>query len=297
MKRIAPFLLFAFLAAFAGAGAESPAPKPVEAHPVLWRVTGDHGTVTILGSVHVLPANVHWQTPEIQKAWDGANVAVFEIPIDADTVNRIQTLVAERGLLPEGKKLRDMLPADSKADLGHVLTELQLPEGAVSNKRPWLVTLMIDTIVIQKQMEHFTLGADSVLTVKAKENGKEIRYLETVDKQLALIAPQDPAVELQALEEELKSFDTEDDDIAAIIAAWTKGDAAAMNKVLGGEFKDHPEAQAVFFTERNKVWAEEIEAMLHEHKNFFITVGAGHLVGKDSVPSLLRAKGFKVEGP
>ena len=37
--------------------------------------------------------------------------------------------------------------------------------------------------------------------------------------------------------------------------------------------------------------------MLDEPHTFFITVGAAHLVGKTGVPNLLRAAGYKVEGP
>jgi uncharacterized protein YbaP (TraB family) len=41
----------------------------------------------------------------------------------------------------------------------------------------------------------------------------------------------------------------------------------------------------------------KISAMLNENHTYFITVGAGHLAGPKGVPAMLRAKGFKVEGP
>jgi uncharacterized protein YbaP (TraB family) len=37
--------------------------------------------------------------------------------------------------------------------------------------------------------------------------------------------------------------------------------------------------------------------MLAEPHTYFITVGAGHLLGPKGVPALLRAKGYRVEGP
>ena len=70
--------------------------------------------------------------------------------------------------------------------------------------------------------------------------------------------------------------------------------AVAKRLFDGGQY---PEARAAFFTDRNRAWVKQIEAMLRERKTFFITVGAGHLVGKDSVPALLRADGYKVDGP
>jgi uncharacterized protein YbaP (TraB family) len=156
---------------------------------------------------------------------------------------------------------------------------------------------MLDAIVLKRHMQQFTLGADSVVSEQATKSGKPIRYLETVDQQLALLAPSDPAVELQSFEAELRSFETADSDVAAMIDAWEKGDTAALNAVTAKEFEGHPEARAAFFTDRNRAWVKQIEAMLHERKTFFITVGAGHLIGKDSVPALLRADGYRVDGP
>ena len=295
MKRLAAFFVLAFLAAFAPARAE--APQTVQAHPALWRAHGDRGTVYLLGSIHVLPPNVNWQTPEIKRAIKRADTFVFEVPLDAGTVNRITALVGERGTLPPGQSLRKMLPPDSQADLDKVLASLGLPLAAVDNKRPWLVSLTLDAILLKKYLRQFVLGSDSVIAKQAKASGKPMLYLETVDQQLALIAPSDPAVELEFFQAGLKSFATADDDIVAITDAWIRGDAAALDAVTVKEFEGHPEARAVFFTDRNHNWAKQIEAMLRERKTFFITVGAGHLVGKDSVPALLRADGFKVDGP
>jgi uncharacterized protein YbaP (TraB family) len=297
MKRFAALFFLAFLAAFAPALAQTTAPQTVQAQPALWRVQGDHGTVYLFGSIHVLPPNVDWQTPQVKRAAKRADVFVFEIPLGVDTVNRITALVGERGTLAPGQSLRQMLPPDSQADLDKALASLQLPETAVDNKRPWLVSLMIDAVLMRKHMQQFEFGADHILTQQATDRKMEIRYLETVDQQLALLAPGDPTVELQSFEAELKSFQTEDSDLVAVTDAWEKGDTAALDDITNKEFKDHPEARAAFFTDRNRNWVKEIEAMLHERKIFFISVGVGHLVGKDGVPNLLRADGYKVEGP
>jgi uncharacterized protein YbaP (TraB family) len=205
--------------------------------------------------------------------------------------------MSERGSLPPGQSLRAMLPPDSQADLDKAVAAVQLPEAAVDNKRPWLVSLMLVSAHLQQHQQQFALGADSIVLQQATTAKKPIRYLETADQQLALIAPSDPKVELQSLEEELKSFATEDADIAAITGAWEKGDTAALDALSSKEFVGQPEARATFFTDRNRNWVKQIEAMLRERKTFFITVGAGHLVGKDGVPALLRADGYRVQGP
>ena len=58
--------------------------------------------------------------------------------------------------------------------------------------------------------------------------------------------------------------------------------------------KEFPEVEKKLFAERNKAWTTHISRFLAQKGDVFIVVGAGHLVGKDGVLELLRARGFKV---
>jgi uncharacterized protein YbaP (TraB family) len=46
---------------------------------------------------------------------------------------------------------------------------------------------------------------------------------------------------------------------------------------------------------RNIDWVNKIEEMMSEDKNILVIVGAGHLVGPDSVVALLKEKGYRVK--
>ncbi len=60
---------------------------------------------------------------------------------------------------------------------------------------------------------------------------------------------------------------------------------------------DTPGVYRTLVVDRNRRWADQIQQLLGDDKRIFIVVGVGHLVGPDSVPALLRARGIKVEGP
>jgi uncharacterized protein YbaP (TraB family) len=66
---------------------------------------------------------------------------------------------------------------------------------------------------------------------------------------------------------------------------------------MNTDLADDPEIKKALLTDRNQNWVGQIETMLKEKKTFFITVGAGHLAGPDGVPTMLRAAGYKVDGP
>ncbi len=48
---------------------------------------------------------------------------------------------------------------------------------------------------------------------------------------------------------------------------------------------------------RNRRWVGELKTMLADSHVYFVTVGAAHLAGPGGVPALMRAAGYRVEGP
>lgn len=297
MRAIAAVFLLAFVASQVPVVADTASPKIVEAHPALWRVQSPHGTVYLFGSVHLLPQNVNWHTAEVNRAMHRASVFVFEIPIDDAAKARVQTLIATNGSLPAGQSLRGMLPSESQKDYDKALAYLGIPKAALDTKRPWLASLVLDTIVLMRRQQWAAFGVDVIMTGEAKDAGKKLRYLENLNQQIPLLMPLDPKVELEDFEVELKEIELADQELNTMTKAWETGDVNTIAEFNSHDFEGRPEARAVFLDNRNHAWVKQIEAMLREHKTFFITVGAGQLAGKAGVPALLRADGYKVDGP
>jgi uncharacterized protein YbaP (TraB family) len=52
---------------------------------------------------------------------------------------------------------------------------------------------------------------------------------------------------------------------------------------------------ATLVTDRNKSWMPKIEQLLGGKDDVLVVVGAAHLVGKEGVLEMLKAKGYLVE--
>jgi hypothetical protein len=76
-----------------------------------------------------------------------------------------------------------------------------------------------------------------------------------------------------------------------------KGDTKALDAILPENKGTSARFRKEWLDNRNRKWVPEVEAMLNEPHTFFMTVGAAHLVGKTGVPNLLRAAGYRVDGP
>jgi uncharacterized protein YbaP (TraB family) len=56
-----------------------------------------------------------------------------------------------------------------------------------------------------------------------------------------------------------------------------------------------PELKTALMTRRNAAWAEWLALRMEKPGTAFVAVGAGHLVGEDSVQAMLRKKGLKAK--
>ena len=272
-------------------------PPAIMAFPSLWHIKTDKGEVYMLGAVHVLPSNLHWRTPQIARALSRSDVFVFEVPEDPKSVQELQGLIQAHGFLPLDQSLRDKLDPAALPDYDAAVALSGLPAAGVDHERPWLAGIQLMFAQMQKLHYGADNGVDSALMEEAAEKRKEMRYFETIAEQFALLAPDDPKLELQEFESGLKDLRDLASDVQPMMKAWGEGDQAKLDELINGDLDQFPQARKILLDDRNKRWVPKIEAMLKEKRVFFICVGAGHLTGATGVPALLRADGYKVEGP
>lgn len=278
-------------------------PKPAlavlqaQATPSLWHIKGEQGEVYLLGSVHVLPPDLNWRTPAIDRAISRSDILVFEVPQDQASIAELDTLIQEKGYLPGGQSLRAQLHPAARTDYDTAVKASGLAPALVDRQRPWLAGLQLMFAQIAKLKFSVSSGVDSVLMADADRNHKEMRYLETIAEQFALLAPDDQTLELQEFESGLKDLRDVAAGIEPMVKAWSTGDQAKLDRLINGDLDEFPEARKMLLDDRNRRWTPKIEAMLKEKHVFFITVGAGHLTGPVGLPALLRKAGYKVDGP
>jgi len=268
----------------------------IPAHPTLWTVHGPKGTAYLFGSVHVLPPQVDWHTKEVDNAIARSDVLIFEVVLDSDAQQRMQDYIKAHGLLPAGQHLHDLISPDARRELDAEVARLPLPPEALDRMRPWLAALTLDVADITKN--HYSAASGVDVQLQANARGKPVMSLETVEQQLALIAPADPKTELEAFESDLKSSaGKEDNKVGPLIDAWIHGRPDRIASLTQKELANYPRAKKLLFDDRNKAWVEKIASFLAQPKVYFITVGAAHLAGPHGVPALLRVRGFLVQGP
>jgi len=79
-----------------------------------------------------------------------------------------------------------------------------------------------------------------------------------------------------------------------LIAAWRTGDMEALDNLIDEEMTDEAPLRKILLTDRNRNWIPAIKAALAENKTTFFLVGTAHLIGADSVVSLLDDKKHQI---
>ncbi len=290
-------VVFAFLAATLPFAARASEPTiPEQATPPLWVVEKDGKKLYLFGSIHLLPPQTKWQSPEIEQARAASQVFVFEAPLDDGGAEMLR-FVERDGKLKDGRTLKDVLPAALHADLETASWRVQYPPRMLEPFRPWLAAVYLELYGYIKAGFSSYYGVDHVIEEEAKTRGAEFAYFETVEQQLSYFAELDQKTEITYLRATVRGILDEPNMPYELVSAWASGDSEALVKQVDDGFKDVPVLRSQLLVARNRNWIPRIKDMLASDKTHFVTVGVGHLVGKDSVVAMLRAKGYKVTGP
>jgi uncharacterized protein YbaP (TraB family) len=292
------FCVFAFAAALPPvfAQADKPEVAMIPADPAMWTVHGPKGTAYLLGSIHLLPSNIAWQTQRISAALKAADTFVFEIPLDASTQTEAVTFIQKNGTLPAGTTLSSLLDPKARADYDDAVKIAHVDPAVLENKRPWLAMIVLDLATIKQQNLSPASGIDQqVYAIAQTEGGKSYRAFETPEQQFEFFMPKNQKLEVEEFDVALKEFKTDRMNMGQLIDAWSHGDQKALEHIASEGFKGHADVEKSLLSDRNKNWIGQIEKMLAEPHTYFITVGAGHLLGPKGLPALLRAKGYKVD--
>jgi uncharacterized protein len=260
----------------------------------LWKVEGKSNTVYLLGSVHVLKPENYPLPGIIENAYSNSSIVVFETDIAELEGFASQAKLLSKSMLPEGETLADQLSPELYTSLSNHLTAAGLPALVFEHLKPGMAATMLDTLEMQKLGLDPQQGLDMHFNALARKQGKEVAALETVDFQIALITDLSKEEGELMVKSTLEESTHVKSEIDGLLNAWKSGDSAGLEKLLNEETQKAPALFKRLLTDRNRRWLPKIEEWLNGEKPTIVIVGAGHLVGKEGVVELLRAKGFKV---
>ena len=281
-----------FACVFAPMAVQAKAPAAVK--PAMWVIKDADSTIYLLGSIHVMKPDTPWLTPAIQSRFDSAEDVWFEIP-DLDDKAAAMPMAQKYMFDPNGDMSAGLTP-EEVAQVDGLLKPMGLNAVALKAMRKWAVGLIITLQQINGLGYTTETGVDVTLMKQARAKTKTVHGFETMESQMQALVPDNEADELTALRTTLKDIKTMPQDIDDLFAAWERGDAGAVNHLMFDKMQaEDPKSYQRLLVQRNAAWEPQIEHILAGKGTVFITVGAGHLVGPDSVIAMLKTHGITAE--
>ncbi|HXS91223.1 MAG TPA: TraB/GumN family protein [Steroidobacteraceae bacterium] len=264
-----------------------------EQHHILWSLQGKTNKVYLLGSVHLLKES-ETLPAAIDSAYADAEKLVMEIDMDDLDPAEMRQAVTDLAMLPADQTLQQQLGAQTYEQFTTKARAMGIEPAMLDHFRPWFAAITLVQLQLMKMGLDPESGVERRLTARAAGDGKPIEGLETAREQLEIMARLPEKQQREFLLYSVEDAERMASEVDKLVAAWRRGDATQMAKLLQEGFDEYPDLYRPLTVDRNRKWIPQIERLLEGRDDYLVVVGALHLVGTDSVIDLLERKGYKV---
>ncbi|MGH8377604.1 MAG: TraB/GumN family protein [Gammaproteobacteria bacterium] len=269
--------------------------SPVPARHFLWRVSRGRGSLYLVGSIHALNPDDYPLSAQMETEFRRSTALVEEINLTMVDPASVDQEALRMGAYPKGKSLRTELPPPVYQKVAAGAQKLGIDMARLDRLRPWLGSIAVLQMQLTQAGFRASDGVDHHFADEAQMAGKRVIGLETPHYQLELLARLPEKVQQDMLLQSLSEAQNFQAEMSALIAAWEKGDTASLEKIMQQDFKNYPLAYKLLIADRNRAWMPRLEHLLRSGRQYFVVVGALHMVGQDGLLARFEKAGYKVE--
>jgi len=273
------------------------AASAAHAAPPIWIVHGARSTIVLFGSVHILPPDLDWEPRRLKRAVASARELWFEIPLDNASMSAASLAAETQGLQPPGQTLTAELGPKDRARLVKLAETYAVPMEELDRLKPWLAEIRLSVASYRDLGASRDLGVEHQILAGARADARQCAF-ETPEQQIGYLAQSSTSDQIASLEETFGELEAGPAAYQRLIRAWIAGDLTALSdEAIAPLAKASPAIYRTMVVQRNQRWLGAILARLNQPGETVMVVGVGHLIGPDGLPTLLRAKGVRVDGP
>jgi|ERR1035437_3556053 uncharacterized protein YbaP (TraB family) len=254
---------------------------------LLWEISGNGLSAPsyLFGTIHIADKRAYQFNDSVLPKLNECQA--FAMEINMDSVD--ETSLLGKMMIEDGKTLEDIY---SKKDYKMIKAALKKSTGfdisLFNSVKPFVILTMIEASKPAKSSMEDAL--DIYLSKQAKDKGKKVIGIETIDEQMDVISKMPPGMVIDYI----KNMGKQDKMTEQLIDAYSLQQLDKIKSImdnsgnaLGAEFNKE------ILTKRNYIMADRISTFIAS-ETLFIAIGSGHLPGDEGVISLLKKKGFTV---
>ena len=265
---------------------------------LLWKISNGSHSAYLLGSIHLGSEDLYPLPQVINDAYAAADVLAVEVNIlalDAAVVGRLMML---KGMYSSTRNnLKNHIRSRTWKKLKQVALSLGMPIEFLQQQKPWLAGITLASLAFKQAGYREDLGIDYYFVRQAQQQ-KPIVELESLEQQMSIFDKLSGADQEFLLAQTLRDLEQGPDYLKTFVEAWKNADTATLNRLIIASFKspdgDTNHLYRVLLSDRNIAMAENISALMMRGKLPFVVIGAGHLIGRDSILDWFGARGYRI---
>jgi uncharacterized protein len=280
--------------ALAQEAAPATTPEVTDVDPALWVVRDEDTTIYLFGTIHLLRPGLGWFDEAVKDAFDASDELKVEVVMPADPAPLAQAFTAA-GTYPEGVTLRSRMTEEQRAAYLAAITPTGIPPEAIDSLEPWFSGLQLALAIYAQMGFQPGAGAEAVLKAAAGAAGKPISGFETVEQQIGFLDSTPESEQIAGLIQFFERGREMPAYVERLLESWTSGSPEATAAIMNEAMATSPETARIMLTDRNRRWADTLQARMNQPGTVFVAVGAGHLAGEGSVQQFLAERGLTAE--
>ena len=285
-KILSVLSLFLFLVSFSQ---EKTSEFPFTESSLLWKIEGNgipKGSY-LFGTMHLIEKEYFIFPDKLEKLVKKSDQLVMELP---GLPNQLEALKLVK--LEEGVTFFDFFtPEQTDTILAWAKSELKMSEEKFRKTMGGMKPFVVVQSATQLQFIGKTESYEMTFEKLARENGIEIKGLETLEEQMSLFDDLTREQQAEMVMEGIRNSDKTMELTKTMQQVYNRQNVDSLYILIEEEGGTISEEQSEFLDKRNEKWIPKIEAMISEKKTF-IAVGAGHLGGPNGVIRLLEKRGY-----
>jgi len=268
--------------------------------PMMWSVRcPELAEFHLVGTMHIPDARFAQLSPTLLRLIDEADAVYGELDL-SDKVALTAKLTPHM-LLPSGETLESKLPVDVYASLKSYLELKGSSASMFGMMKPEAVEILLPMLELMPLLAQGLPSLDEVILTRAKEAGKEVGGVETVEEQIESLFSKSEEESVESLKHTLKRLmelhQRGEAPHLKLMTAFFKGDEGELLAEIMAELEGAPPAQLKLFDrllkQRNKRMARRVIKLVRRAKKraHLFAFGAAHFIGKDSINALFKGQG------
>lgn len=270
----------------------------LDAKGAFWEVSDGDNTVYLLGSVHATDGSVFPLSKNIMVAF--FNSAALAVEANILIPNPEETAYMQQVMMLEGESTLEQLISEEMYEIySSAMQSVGMQEIVYNKLKPWAAAMIMQSIQLANASYSSSMGID-VYFLSLAYGWKPIIELEGTKFQVDMFDSFSSELQKIYFESSLESNEESEALMGQLMSMWKKGDVEELEKLVFAEeatTKEEKELNNKMWETRNENMLAKVDEMLvlDSENDYFIIVGAGHMLNDNGLVQGLKNLGYSVK--